>query len=337
MNENSWTKVANMIFVDLPAGTGFSYSKTWEAFKEHVYEFSFTKFLNNPLYISGISYMGIVIPATTIEVYKVLYICINKYLPIYGYRYRDAYVLAPYRQVHDFNSRLEFAHRLALISDDIYEVTLYKKKLVMVTINSDPENTKCSNDLQRVDECTSGLNIANILDPACDDADPVPTCREAARIYLENWANHEVVQKALHVREGIIETWYKNNDSLHYDMNKEDTVYYSMTLQRVDYHRQLVARNSQVLVLNGDHDMNFPYVGTEKWIKSLNLPIESPWNPWFVGKQVAGYKTTFAKNGYTLTYATIKGAGHAVALYKPEEALAIVDDWLSSHNYLSDF
>ena len=39
---------------------------------------------------------------------------------------------------------------------------------------------------------------------------------------------------------------------------------------------------------SGDHDMLFPYIGTEKWIASLNLPIEGPWNPWFLGDQVAG-------------------------------------------------
>ncbi|KAJ0486046.1 putative peptidase S10, serine carboxypeptidase, alpha/Beta hydrolase [Helianthus annuus] len=129
----------------------------------------------------------------------------------------------------------------------------------------------------------------------------------AADIYLGYWANNKVVQKALHVREGTIETWHKSNYSLQYDMNKEDTVYYSYDIfSSVDDHRQLVARNSQVLIINGDHDMNFPYIGTEQWIKSLDLPTESPWKPWFASNQVAGYRTRYAKNGYTLTYATIK-------------------------------
>ncbi|KAL8208134.1 hypothetical protein R6Q57_007546 [Mikania cordata] len=330
INEKSWTKVANMIFVDLPVGTGFSYSKTWEASRSsdtglalQSYEFlqkwllEHPRFLNNPLYISGISYMGIVIPATTLEVYKG-----NEHGKQPQLNIKGCICVSPLTdKFNDFNSRLEFAHRLALISDDIYEST--KKNCNGNYITSDLENSECSNDLRRVDECTSGLNIGNILYPVCDAADPDPICREAADLYLESWANYKAVQKALHVRE-VCSSQELRNQLLNDDSS-------------VDYHKQLVASNSQVLVLSGDHDMNFPYVGTEKWIRSLDLPIESSWNPWFVSNQVAGYKTSFAKNGYTLTYATIKGAGHGVALYKPDEALAIVDGWLASRDYLSDF
>ncbi|KAJ0860469.1 putative sinapoylglucose--sinapoylglucose O-sinapoyltransferase [Helianthus annuus] len=274
-----------MIFVDLPAGVGFSYAKTWEASRSsdsilalQCYEFiqkwlvEHPRFLNNPFYMSGISYYGLVIPAVTLETYKGNQLGNQPQVNIKG-----CICVSPLTdKFNDFNSRLEFAHQFALISDDIYE-------------------------------CTSGLNIGNILDPVCDAANPAPTCFEAADEYLGYWANNNVVQKALHVREGTIETWHKTNYSLQYDMNKEDTIYYSYDIfSGVDYHRQLVARNSHVLIINGDHDMNFPYIGTLKWIKSLDLPTKSPWKPWFVSNQVAGYKMTYAKNGYMLTYATIK-------------------------------
>nr|GEY33829.1 peptidase S10, serine carboxypeptidase, alpha/beta hydrolase fold protein [Tanacetum cinerariifolium] len=81
----------------------------------------------------------------------------------------------------------------------------------------------------------------------------------------------------------------------------------------------------------GDHDMTFPYVGTQKWIKSLKLRVETPWKPWFVRNQVAGYAKTYLKAKYSMKYATIKGAGHSVAIYKPEEAMVIVETWLASH------
>ena len=39
---------------------------------------------------------------------------------------------------------------------------------------------------------------------------------------------------------------------------------------------------------SGDHDMAIPHVGTEKWIKSLNISIDSDWQPWYVDGQVPG-------------------------------------------------
>ncbi|KAM3262219.1 hypothetical protein ACQJBY_052734 [Aegilops geniculata] len=79
----SWTKVSNVIFVDSPAETGFSYApgdkrtiqsativvqqlhiflETW--FDEH------PQFLPNPLYISGDSYSGLIIPSLAMKIAK---------------------------------------------------------------------------------------------------------------------------------------------------------------------------------------------------------------------------------------------------------------------------
>nr|GEX50097.1 peptidase S10, serine carboxypeptidase, alpha/beta hydrolase fold protein [Tanacetum cinerariifolium] len=82
LNPYSWTKMANMIFVDTPAGVGFSYAKTWEASRSsdtilasNVYDFlrkwliEHPRFLSNPLYVSGISYMGIIIPRVVLQTY----------------------------------------------------------------------------------------------------------------------------------------------------------------------------------------------------------------------------------------------------------------------------
>ncbi|KAI7735875.1 hypothetical protein M8C21_009441, partial [Ambrosia artemisiifolia] len=49
----------------------------------------------------------------------------------------------------DFNSRFEYAHRFALISDEIYKST--KETCGGKYIYIDPTNTQCSNDLQRFD------------------------------------------------------------------------------------------------------------------------------------------------------------------------------------------
>ncbi|KAG6510650.1 hypothetical protein ZIOFF_028678 [Zingiber officinale] len=55
----SWTKVANIIFVDSPLGSGFSYSRKYEGYDwlvEH------PQFISNPLYIAGDSYAGKIVP-----------------------------------------------------------------------------------------------------------------------------------------------------------------------------------------------------------------------------------------------------------------------------------
>ncbi|CAH1427313.1 unnamed protein product [Lactuca virosa] len=75
INPHSWTKAASIIFLDQPAGTGFSYAKTLEAYitndtssTMHTYQFlrkwlvDHPKFLKNPLYIGADSYTGLVTP-----------------------------------------------------------------------------------------------------------------------------------------------------------------------------------------------------------------------------------------------------------------------------------
>ncbi|KAI7746735.1 hypothetical protein M8C21_011036 [Ambrosia artemisiifolia] len=88
------------------------------------------RFINNPLYISGISYMGLLIPVITLEVYKGNECGSEQHLNIKGYLIVSAFT----DRFIDINSRLEFAHRVALISDDIYEVLKNTRVSVIVNI-----------------------------------------------------------------------------------------------------------------------------------------------------------------------------------------------------------
>ncbi|KAI3754304.1 hypothetical protein L1987_54086 [Smallanthus sonchifolius] len=344
LNPDSWAKTANVLFIDLPVGTGFSYATTYEASKssdtisaQQSYKFllkwleEHPKFLNNPLYISGISYMGLLVPVVTLEVYKGNERGDQPQLNIKGY-----VIISPLtHKFNDFNSRLEFSHRLALISDDIYESA--KSTCNGNYVNIDPQNALCSNSLQQMNECTSRINAGNILDPYCDNEDTDPSCRKVGTTSLAYFGNDKEVRKALHVREGTVEKFEKTNDTIHYLLNKNDTECYSYDIfSSFLYHKTLVSKSCEALILSGDHDFTFPYVGQEQWIKSLNLPIESPWNPWFLNNQVAGYETKYVKNGYSLTHTIVKGAGHSIPLFKPKEAWAIFDAWLASQSYVSD-
>ncbi|KAJ8541936.1 hypothetical protein K7X08_016802 [Anisodus acutangulus] len=78
LNPYAYTKVANMIFVDLPVGSGYSYATTQKAnhsddlqSADHAYEFlrkwlvEHQEYLNNPFYVAGDSYSGITVPIVT--------------------------------------------------------------------------------------------------------------------------------------------------------------------------------------------------------------------------------------------------------------------------------
>ncbi|BAT16570.1 Os12g0257000, partial [Oryza sativa Japonica Group] len=77
---------------------------------------------------------------------------------------------------------------------------------------------------------------------------------------------------------------------------------------------------------SGDHDMCVPYTGTEAWTRSLGYGVIDSWRPWHLNGQVSGYTQGYE---HGLTFATIKGAGHTVPEYKPQESLAFYSRWLA--------
>uniref|UniRef100_M1BZY1 Glucose acyltransferase n=1 Tax=Solanum tuberosum TaxID=4113 RepID=M1BZY1_SOLTU len=287
LNSYSWTKVANIIFIDQPAGTGYSYANTSEAYNcsdtlsvTLTYEFlrkwlmDHPKYLKNPLYVSGSSYAGFFVPPLTRKIYDGIEVGDKPQLNIKGYilgnAQTDRYI--------DVNGKVKYANHMALISEKIYQSA--KENCNENYIDIDPHNTLCLNDLQKV---TRGTTLE----------------------------------------------WVRCNESMRY-RGKERTESYAYDVpSAIDYHRHLTNKSCRALIYSGDHDMIVPHLTTEEWIETLKLPIVDDWEPWIVDAQVAGYKMKYLQNDYELTYATVKGAGHTAAEYKPEQCLSMVDRWFS--------
>ncbi|KAL8097288.1 serine carboxypeptidase-like 3 [Apium graveolens] len=358
-NPYSWTKVASVIFVDA-SGSGFSYAKTKDGYKTSdtlasasIYGFlkkwltNHPKFLNNPLYVSGLSYSGITVPIIVQDIFNGNEAGNVPKLNIKGYMIGNPLT----DRFIDFNSKIEYAHNFALLSDELFEST--KKNCNGDYVNVNPANGLCKRSLAEVDECLKDLNEHQILEPNCDDTttmlqwnknsfkrSPVTGrllaqlqgsdtwCRVDNYELAISWATDEDVQKALNVREGTTE-WSKCNTD-HYYLGRNDTDTYKYNIpSSVVYHRNLTRKNCRALIYSGDHDMVFPYIGTRRWIHTLGLTVDRTWKPWFVKSQVAGYTESFFHDDYSLTFATVKGAGHAAPEFKPEECLAMVDRWFA--------
>ncbi|KAK1589435.1 hypothetical protein Q3G72_034029 [Acer saccharum] len=297
LHPHSWTKVASIIFLDAPVGTGFSYSRCLQGSKSsdikyanHSYEFlrkwllSHPKFIGNPFYVAGDSYSGMIVPVIAHEISA-------------GNPFTDA--------KFDVNSRVPFAHRVALISDELYKSA--KRNCKGEYIEVDSRNVQCAKDLKAISECTDKVNGAHILEPLCRSSgvnvnkmdagyhrsmlekyndtllsmanSPKFGCRNYNNFLCNIWGNDIDAHKALHVRKGTFTEWVRCNKSI------LDEYYVNSTLS---YHLRLNKRGYRALIYSGDHDKIIPYLGTLSWIKALNFTVIDDWQPWLVDDQVAG-------------------------------------------------
>ncbi|CAA7026679.1 unnamed protein product [Microthlaspi erraticum] len=310
----SWTKVANIIFLDQPVGTGFSYSKTpladppsdtGEA--KQTYEFlqkwllEHPELVSNPLYVGGDSYAGIVVPAIVQQI-SIGNEHGNKPMNLKGYVLGNPTT----EYDSDWNHRIPFAHGMGLISDELYESL--KRSCHGNYVKIDAANTHCLKLVEDYNKCVSRINEGSILIPLCDLAPPTqlsiendgrrslkrlghsdlsfttPDCYMYRYVLATHWANDEDVRKALHVLKGSIRNWVRCNWDLAYEKDIKNSVPYHLSNSIKGVYR--------TLVFSGDHDMMVPFLGTQAWIRSLNYSIIDEWRPWFDNNQVVGYTRT---------------------------------------------
>ncbi|XP_027186127.1 serine carboxypeptidase-like 13 isoform X2 [Cicer arietinum] len=303
LNPYAWTHMLNMIYIDMPVGTGFSYSETQEGYYsnatlwvDHTYSFlqkwfiEHSKFSSNPFYIGGGSYSGLTTGPLVQKVYEGY---IAKQVPLIKIK---GYVIAsPAVDIYqERNMKVLYAYHMTLIPKKLYESLEENCKGNYLII--DPNNTKCVSDYEAYSESYD-------------------------HILVDIWANDENVRKALHVREGTKEEFLRCNKTLAYKEN---------LFNAVEYYRNLTNANIQALVYCSDLDMAIPHLGTEYWIRSFNMNTHDKWRPWFVEGQVAGFTEIYKmKEDHYLTYVTVKGAGHVAQTFKPKEVYNMIQRWFS--------
>lgn len=353
LRPHSWTKVSNIIFLDLPVGTGFSYPKTESAAQQSTWKLvhnahqflrkwlmDHPKFISNEVYIAGDSYSGIPVPIIVQEISYGNEGGLQPWINLQGYILGNP-VTWP---AHDDNYRIAFNHGMGLISNELYESL--QKNCRGEYKNIDPQNVFCLEDIQSYQETISGVSEVHILEPKCEfglpnpmeangrrrllihKANPIFTssltlpplyCRTHAYFLGAYWANDANVHHALHIRKGSIGKWKRCNFDIPF---KHEIV------NSFEYHVNLSRKGYRSLIYSGDHDMKVPFLATQAWIRSLNYSIVDDWRQWYSNSQVAGYTRTYSNR---MTFATVKGGGHTAPEYKREECLAMFSRWISNY------
>ncbi|EEF40312.1 serine carboxypeptidase-like 17 [Ricinus communis] len=351
LNSNTWTKNLNIIFLDAPVTTGFSYSTTGavadllndDEFAANSYEFiqqwllEHPSFLENPLYMAGEGYSGKPIPIVIQSILDGNKDESGPIINIKGYAMGN-----PGTDNNiDFNSKYPVAHRLALISDQLFQDANASCNGVFFPPPPSGDTGPCAAAIEAMEELVCRIQPTHILQPSCSTncgtaqrrssaehpfiSLPHASNTKCSKFYqsiTENWANNLDVQKALHIREGTITTWS-------YCSSLDQMGYNHSVSSVVGYHQNFTHQDLRGLIYSGDHDFSIPYIATQKWIQSLDLPLTEEWRQWLLRGEIAGYTEKFENEKFNLTFATIKGAGHFAAEFKPQ-SFALIERWMAN-------
>ncbi|CAH8282041.1 unnamed protein product [Eruca vesicaria subsp. sativa] len=349
----SWTKVANILYLESPAGSGYSYAKTPRAlessdakqihqidqflrrwFVEH------PEYTSNPFYVGGDSYSGHIVPGVVQQISLGNEKGLTPFISLQGYVLGN-----PVTDIKISNHKVSFAHRMGLISDELFES--FENSCGGTHMNVDPSNAKCLKDLQAYDNCISEIYAEQILLPNCpvdyrlpvipqtlpnikiggrrelveisgNDTSslPPPSCFTYRYFLSAIWANDENVRRALGVKMDLGRWNRCNIQNIPYTFDNDNAIPYHVNNSRKGF---------RSLIYSGDHDMMVPFTSTEEWIKGLNYSIVDDWRPWMMSSyEVAGYTRTYANK---MTFATIKGGGHT-AEYKPDPCSLAFKRWI---------
>ncbi|XP_073149332.1 serine carboxypeptidase II-2 [Henckelia pumila] len=339
LNPYSWNEVANILFLDSPVGVGFSYSNTSsdllsngdERTAAENLEFllqwfdRFPQYKENDFYITGESYAGHYVPQLSQAIVRHNHKTGEKVINLKGFMVGNALT----DDFHDHLGRFEFMWSVGLISDQTF-----KQLNIVCDFQSFIHSSELCEKVQDIAEeeigdidlysiftprCTANFSVSNdrrsgkgklsILRRAYD-----PCTEEHSTIYF----NLPEVQRALHVHESPSFKWETCSDQV-YDNWKDSP----RSVLKV--YSELLRSGLRIWIFSGDTDAVIPVASTRYSIDALKLPTVSPWRAWYDDGQVGGWTQEYKG----LTFVTVRGAGHEVALHKPKQALTLFKSFLT--------
>ncbi|XP_017334981.1 lysosomal protective protein [Ictalurus punctatus] len=370
-NPYSWNMIANVLYLESPAGVGFSYSddkkystndsdvsmNNYLALKEFFR--LFPEYSKNELFLTGESYGGIYIPTLAERVME------DSTLNLQGIAVGNG--LSSY-ELND-NSLVYFANYHGLLGESLW-ATLQKycckDGQCNFYNNTDPT---CSGAVAQSQQIVynSGLNIYNLY-ADCAGGVPYSTSVENGRLVIHDLGNNFInlkwsnswnqklrgvgsVLKSVKLDPPCINStpsaMYLNNpyvkSALHISPNALDweicSAEVNLNYNRIymdvkkQYLKILGALKYRVLVYNGDVDMACNFLGDEWFVESLQQEVQVQRRPWLYSNGETQQIGGFVKEFSNLAFLTVKGSGHMVPTDKPIAAFAMFSRFITKHPY----
>ncbi|KAJ4720821.1 Carboxypeptidase [Melia azedarach] len=338
LNPYAWNTQANMLFLDSPAGVGFSYSKSFEDMHsvgdkrtaKDAYAFlvkwldRFPQYRRRPFYIAGESYAGHYIPELSQLIVRHNKGVKNPIINFKGFLLGNPVI----DNYHDYVGTHEYWWNHGLISESTY------KKLQKYCPHDSylfPKN-KCNAALSRAYSEFGDIDPYNIYSSPCNESAslkrnlqlPLPwKFRGADECIVEHtkvYMNRLDVQKALHAR--INHTWRPCSSAIRGNWSDSPK-------SMLPIFKQLIAAGIRIWVYSGDADAVLPLTATRYSIGALKLKTNIDWYAWLDDHfQVGGWSKVYKG----LTYATVRGGGHEVPLTQRRLALLLFNYFLKNQH-----
>ncbi|CAN7035806.1 unnamed protein product [Brassica rapa subsp. trilocularis] len=352
-NPYAWNKEANMLFLESPVGVGFSYSNTTSDYQKLDDDFTgrdaftflcnwFEKFpehKGNTFYIAGESYAGKYVP----ELAEVVYDNNKKnsssslHINLKGILLGNPET----SDAEDWRGWVDYAWSHAVISDETH-------RIITRTCNFSSDNTwsddECSEAVAEVQKQYDEIDIYSLYTSVCIGDSARSSYLDSAQFktnahisskrvpprrlggydpclddYASTFYNRADVQKALHASDGVnLKNWKICNMEIFHNWT-----YLKPSVLPI--YEKLIAGGLRIWVYSGDTDGRVPVLATRYSLSALELPIKTAWRPWYHEKQVSGWLQEYEG----LTFATFRGAGHAVPSFKPSSSLAFFSAFLT--------
>ncbi|WKA01123.1 hypothetical protein VitviT2T_019421 [Vitis vinifera] len=339
LNPYAWNAEANLLFLDSPAGVGFSYSNTSSDLPnvgdkrtaKDAYKFlinwlqRFPQYKHRPFYIAGESYAGHYIP----ELSQII-VQRNKGMKNPAINFKGFLLGNPLiDDYYDNKGTHEFWWSHGLISDSTYEAL---KEACANDTFLFPKD-KCNNALTGAYKEFGDIDPYNIYSGPCREVAtlgnnsklPLPwTFRgndECIVRYTRKYMNRGEVQKAFHANVTHLPYSWATCSSI-VRRNWSDS-----PKSMLPIFKQLISAGIRIWLFSGDTDAVLPLTATRYSIKALKLKTITNWHAWYDDKQeVGGWSQVYEG----LTFTTVRGAGHEVPLGQPRRALILLGHFLNN-------
>ncbi|KAK7321712.1 hypothetical protein VNO77_32595 [Canavalia gladiata] len=325
-NEYAWNNVANVIFLESPAGVGFSYSNTSSdyskigdnstAMDSYIFLLNwferFPQYKTRDLFITGESYAGHYVPQLADTILSNNKLTNHTVINLKGIAIGNGWI----DDSMCTKGMFDFFWTHALNSDETHEGIERH-----CDFESGNFTSECDKYQSRGNDEIGNINIYNLYTPPCNStttkAGAGPTTYSGENFdpcsddYITSYLNLAEVQEALHAKA----TQWSPCNGLGWTDSPATIL---PTINR------LISSGISTWIYSGDTDGRVPITSSRYSVNALKLPVKTTWRPWYSGNEVGGYLI-----GYKgLALVTVRGAGHMVPSYQPQRALTMISFFL---------